>query len=404
MVSTREKKRTDGSVAYIVRFRRGKVQTSETFDSEKARTRFLRNISTLGIETALELLDGSASKTEAMPTLGEWAEYRIGLLSGVSEATPKRYRAYMRNDFAELAPLPLDSIKPDAILRWIQRAEAAKQSPKTIANKHGFLSGILAKAVGKHIAANPCVESAEGLPDVHDAEMVFLTADDFVTLLHYIPQHYRALVTLLVSTGLRWSEATALEVRDIDTHALTVRVTKAWKKRDGAGWYMGPPKSKKGTREVIITPELLDELEPLLDRPPTSRLFVTPSGTTVRLAVFYQYVWQPAVRLANGLPAADPESKTRRRVSGLFQGVTPEDDPLGKWPRIHDCRHSAASWWLGSGLDILTVQYMLGHESLQTTADRYGHLLPERRVVARAAMSALLAQALPRVEPLEIGA
>lgn len=400
MVSTREKVRSDGSVAYIARFRHNGRQTSETFDTARGRDRFVRNVNTLGLDAALDLLDDSASTKETMPTLGEWAERCIGLLSGVSEATPRRYRAYMRNDFADLAPIPLDSISDEVITRWIQRAEKAGASPKTIANKHGFLSGILAQAVGRHLEANPCTKSARGLPAVHDAEMVFLDADDIATLLQYIPGHYRPLVTMLLATGLRWSEATALTVGDIDVRRRVVKVTKAWKKRDGAGWYIGPPKSRKGTREVPLARQLLGELEPLLDRPADARLFTTPSGTDVRHAVFYQYIWKPAVRLANGLPAADPDSKDRRRVSALFKGVKPAgpEARMGKRPRPHDCRHTAASWWLASGIDLLTVQRTMGHESLQTTADRYGHLLPSRVAEASAAMSSLLAQALPDVE------
>ena len=62
-------------------------------------------------------------------------------------------------------------------------------------------------------------------------------------------------------------------------------------------------------------------------------------------------------------------------------------------PRIHDLRHTAASWMIAAGLDLVTVQYMMGHESVTTTADLYGHLMPERRRAAADAMAAMLARA-----------
>jgi len=43
---------------------------------------------------------------------------------------------------------------------------------------------------------------------------------------------------------------------------------------------------------------------------------------------------------------------------------------LTKRPRIHDLRHSSASWLLQSGLDIYNLQRYLGHESITTTIDR----------------------------------
>jgi integrase len=50
---------------------------------------------------------------------------------------------------------------------------------------------------------------------------------------------------------------------------------------------------------------------------------------------------------------------------------------LGRRPRIHDLRHSNASWLLQAGLDLFKLKLHLGHKSINTTIDRYSHLLPE---------------------------
>ena len=44
------------------------------------------------------------------------------------------------------------------------------------------------------------------------------------------------------------------------------------------------------------------------------------------------------------------------------------------------------------------IQRRLGHESIQTTVDVYGHLAPESYAGAAAAMDASLVQALPQIE------
>jgi len=46
-------------------------------------------------------------------------------------------------------------------------------------------------------------------------------------------------------------------------------------------------------------------------------------------------------------------------------------------PRIHDCRHTHASWLVGAGMEIFQLSRRLGHESVTTTMDRYSHLLPD---------------------------
>jgi integrase len=49
------------------------------------------------------------------------------------------------------------------------------------------------------------------------------------------------------------------------------------------------------------------------------------------------------------------------------------------WPtncrgrRIHDLRHTAATFWLQNGVDVKTVQQWLGHESAQLTMNLYAH-------------------------------
>ena len=45
--------------------------------------------------------------------------------------------------------------------------------------------------------------------------------------------------------------------------------------------------------------------------------------------------------------------------------------------RIHDIRHSYASFLISKTKDIYYAQKQLGHHSIQVTVDRYGHLLDE---------------------------
>ena len=207
-----------------------------------------------------------------------------------------------------------------------------------------------------------------------------------------------AFTRFLVTAGPRWSEATALTVADLRDD--TIRISKAWKKSPDGGFVIGPPKTRRGDRAVALAPDVAAELHRLArGRPRGDLLFRTPSGTPVRHNVFHQYVWAPVVRLANGEAAVAPGSRRPKLASALV-GVEPaaQSKALGRRPRIHDLRHTAASWMIAAGLDLMTVQYMLGHESITTTVDTYGHLLPERQAAASAAMGTMLARALAASE------
>jgi len=43
---------------------------------------------------------------------------------------------------------------------------------------------------------------------------------------------------------------------------------------------------------------------------------------------------------------------------------------------LHECRHTFASLMIAAGANAKTLQIYLGHSTITTTLDRYGHLFP----------------------------
>ncbi len=72
-------------------------------------------------------------------------------------------------------------------------------------------------------------------------------------------------------------------------------------------------------------------------------------------------------------------------------GKPDEDAPrLTKRPRVHDLRHTHASWMIAAGADLFVLQRRLGHESITTTTETCAHLMPDQqRAAADAAGRAL---------------
>lgn len=346
-MSIRYRTRRDGSPYWQVRFREHGRECSVSWETEAEAEQYDNLVKQFGPARAREICKIAAAPDGT--TLGEFLHRYNDTLAGVEPGTVNRYRAYVRNDIGpHLGDIPLHALSRDDIAAWIQTLDVDGASGKTIKNKRDYLSGALKVAVKDGlVAANPC----DGVrpPRWDREEMVFLTREEFHLLHNAVPDYWRPLVEFLVSSGCRWSEATALKPAAVDRKAGTVRITKAWK--TGAGGYvLGVPKTKKSVRTVDVPTSVLDKLdydkEWLFTNSGRGRR--NPDGP-VRIHSFHPNVWRPAVR--------------RAQAAGLT-----------KTPRIHDLRHTCASWLLQAGRPPTAVQHQLGHESLQTTGDVYGHL------------------------------
>lgn len=72
--------------------------------------------------------------------------------------------------------------------------------------------------------------------------------------------------------------------------------------------------------------------------------------------------------------------------------------------RFHDLRHSCATLLLAQGVPLVVVRDMLGHTQISTTADIYGHVLPETHRNAVEGLDRLLTPKPASPDPQEPGA
>lgn len=352
-MSVRIRTRSDGSSYTQVRFRDNGKESSISFDDHAEALKFDDLVARVGPAKALEICRIVAAPSRAL-TLSVWLERHIANLTGVDAATAARYSAIAANDIGPvIGALPLAALTPDDIAAWIngmRKADGSIPSGKTIANKHGFLAGALNAAVERGLLkSNPC--DVTKLPRWHREEMVFLEPDEYTILHEAMPEYWRPLIDFLVTSGARWSEATALTPADISVKAGTVRITRAWKApTNGSGYRLGPTKTKMSTRTINVPTEVLSRLDL------SGEWVFTNSGRgrrnedgPVRIHSFTPNVWVPAVARAQG------------------GGLT-------KKPRIHDLRHTCASWLIQAGRPLPAIQQHLGHENITTTVGTYGHL------------------------------
>jgi integrase len=368
----------DGTVTYRVRYRSAGQECSETFRRKDDADRFARLLGTGKADHVAEALAWlHAKQTDARTaTFGEWFTEWASQLTGITPRTKADYEAMHRRYLTNLDPLPLPLVTRAHVARLVNDLEARGLSPKTIKHAINLLATVLSVAQDDGLIPRNPVKRVK-LPKIEasDDQFVFLTADEAGRLVAATAAHYRPLVTFLLGTGLRWSEATALQVRHVDLDHGTVRVDRAWKRVPG-GFEIGTPKSTKSRRTVNAAVAALLAVEPLTHRKSTDLLFTTKSGGVVRHSNFYNRVWIPACEKA---------------------GLT---DPR---PTIHDCRSTFGSWLISEGVGLEAVQDQLGHESYETTRKVYAHLLPAVGVAAGKAASVALQRALAAVDGPDVG-
>ena len=126
--------------------------------------------------------------------------------------------------------------------------------------------------------------------------------------------------------GLRVSEVVALRAEDIDSKRMVVRVCQGKGKKD---------------RYVMLSPKLLEILRE------------------------YYKAYRPTAALFFG---KDRERPLDRRTVLLACQRIARRAGLSKRITVHTLRHSFATHLLEAGVDLRTIQALLGHRSLRTTA------------------------------------
>ncbi len=237
-------------------------------------------------------------------------------------------------------------------------------APKSIRNYLGTLHSILEFA---QVRPNPVVAARKPEFEQIDPDIRFLTGQEMEALIRAVPDDHlgatdRVLYLTAAMTGLRQGELFALRWRDIDWHAMRVRVRRSYaRKRAGREAQFGRPKSKRSSRSVPMHDRVAHELEVHFQRSAykadSDLVFAHPStgGPLDSSNVLG--------RLRKTLAAAE-----LRRI------------------RFHDLRHTFGTRMAAAGVPIRTLQEWMGHRDIKTTmiyAD-YSPSDQERELVERA--------------------
>lgn len=304
-------------------------------------------------------------------TLGKWLEEHFAKwCQGISRRTLRDYRyAVDRYVPSHLLRRRLDKLSPSDLQTLFTDMSALGLSPRTV---HG-LRAVLRRALNRAmklglIDRNPA--TLVDLPKLRRKEIRVLSPEESRGFLAAADEdRLCALWYVLLTVGLRPSEAFGLKWEDLDGDRLRVR--RALVRIAGEPWTLEEPKNRKA--RVVVLPDMaVRALSEHRTRQKRERL-QAGDGWQDHSLIF---------TTTTGTPL-DIDSVRRRFNRLLDAAVLPRI-------RLYDLRHTAATLRLVNGEHPKLVQQLLGHASVTLTLDTYSHVLPAMEEGAAARLDALL--------------
>lgn len=301
---------------------------------------------------------------------GDWTDPRAAgtTLTSVAAAwlatvdvRPKTMRSYRYQLESNILPVlgdqPVGNIVPSTIRTWLAGLARDDQlSPATIRTAHSVLRIVLEVAVADgRIRSNPARNRACRPPAATPREVIPLHPEQMDALIERVDERYRAMVAIAGYMGCRFGELAGLRRRRVDMLRRRISIVEQVTET-GSTISFGPPKTKAGTRTIVIPRAIAPMIEHHLATygapGPDALVFPSPMGGPLRYSNFVDRFWDPA---------ANPGRPERTK------GMT-----------FHELRHCAASLAIASGSDVKEIQAQLGIASAAVVLDIYGHLMPDR--------------------------
>jgi integrase len=289
----------------------------------------------------------------------------------LAEKTLYTYRSNLKNRILPtFGHMRIDQIKPLHVLSFIDSLSKkgarlgfrkGDLSTGTIEINHRVLKNIFSRAVEwKLIKHNPV--SSVKKPTVRHKEVVPYDESEVQQLLLALQKetiHWRVMVTLALTSGLRRGELLGLEWHHVGWGTSVLSVTQSVSMSPAGAAHVKEPKTKSSKRKVTLPSSMLEELKEYYVHKLEERdkigdrwqggeynfMFCHPDGKA-----FHQerpYLWFRAFLKKNNL----------------------------RYIKFHTLRHSHATYLISQGVHAKIISARLGHSNINTTMGIYGFAL-----------------------------
>ena len=283
------------------------------------------------------------------------------------------HRASMRFSVEAIGHLRLDQLRAGHVQTMLNDL-AGTYARNTISGAVSVLRMALKDAVrdglvSRNVAADARMPRHVCTPAT---EARFMTEDELGRFLTAAEAHPDGpLYVVAVLTGLRLGELRGLTWEHAGIESGTLRVVQQVQDNTAGSWRAVTPKTDTSIRDVPLPARVVAALKRQKRRQLEDRVLSGGKWGDHGFVFTGQY----------GNPMQSNRVRYGLRTILTSAGIS--------HLRFHDLRHSFASYLIAHGADLLTVRDLMGHRSIQVTANVYGHLFPNRKADAMALWDAL---------------
>lgn len=263
-----------------------------------------------------------------------------------------KFNIFTRHIFPYFETMPIDEITDDDIANWQTTIKSLKKpdgkhfSDSYLRTIQSQFNSIINYANSKgYLKCNPLADIKN--MGIKDKRVVFWSPEEYEKFAYHAmnyPEYYYA-YEVLYWCGLRQGEMFALTLDDVDLDERVIHVTKTYHRVNRQD-VITTPKTPSSVRKVSMPAFLCDELKEYI------AMLHEPTGDQ---RLFY--------------------ALTKSSLAKNFHSLIAEAGL--KHITVHGLRHSHVSLLISKKYDIFEVSKRIGHKSVKTTQDIYGHLFDD---------------------------
>ena len=372
-VTVRQKHKGRGNPWYVFVHQNKTIRSKSIGDKKKANA--------VAAKLRKKLLSGQLNlygKEENCPEFAAYAKHYIEdyAKTALKRNTWKGYEVIIR---LHIAPAwkdkKLNQIKRADVKKLLREKQQAGLAPKTVENIKALISGVFTHAYEEDLLpVNPALKLGrfiqKGDVKKHINPLTKEQVSHFLaTTQREFPEHCPLLLCAF-RTGMRLGELIGLAWEDIDFEGNRIEVKRSY----SHGNYSTP----KSHRSRIV--DMSDQLRQVLLSHKSA--LTQKLGGRIPVVKLTKEFRPQSIHLVFPNPSGEILDGDNFRKRIFYKLIEKSDLPAF---RIHDIRHTFASLLLQQGESLHYVKEQMGHASIQTTVDVYGHIIPgsNRKAVNR---------------------